>query len=199
VWVVACGLAWVSGAGADVWVSNARGNNLVQLDNEGAVVRSLAVCQRPRHMVFSPDRKTLLVACSDANQIARVDVQTWTLADTLATRPGPDGLALSPDGATAYVSVQDDSYWGLHACAIARDGTAVCWGNNEVGQSSVPFPSPWLAMSAGYGFSCGVAALSRPKPLAANLSVIKPIAGWLRGTSGIRRANSGPSSRARLR
>ena len=103
VWVVACGLACVSGAGADVWISNARGNNLVQLDGEGAVVRSLAVCQRPRHMVFSPDRKNLLVACSDANQIARVDVQTWTLADTLATRPGPDGLALSPDGATAYV------------------------------------------------------------------------------------------------
>lgn len=42
----------------------------------------------------------------------------------------------------------------------------------------------------------GVAALSSPRPLAAKLSVIKPIAGWLRGTSGIRRANSGPSSRA---
>ena len=42
----------------------------------------------------------------------------------------------------------------------------------------------------------GVAALSRPRPLAAKFSVIRPMAGWLRGTSGIRRANSGPSSRA---
>ncbi len=43
----------------------------------------------------------------------------------------------------------------------------------------------------------GVAALSRPMPLAAKLSVIRPIAGCPAGTSGIRRRNSGPSRRAR--
>jgi len=41
----------------------------------------------------------------------------------------------------------------------------------------------------------GVAALSRPRPLAAKFSVISPSAGCPRGTSGINRANSGPSAR----
>ncbi|MNS74511.1 hypothetical protein D3C72_1079890 [compost metagenome] len=62
-----------------------------------------------------------------------------------------------------------------------------------------------LAVS-GVGFSdcssrmarrpIGVAALSSPRPLAAKFRVIRPIAGWLRGTSGIKRANSGPNRRA---
>ena len=38
----------------------------------------------------------------------------------------------------------------------------------------------------------GVAALSRPRPLAAKFSVIRPSAGWPRGTSGMSLANSGP-------
>ncbi len=43
----------------------------------------------------------------------------------------------------------------------------------------------------------GVAALSRPRPLAAKFRVIRPIAGCPGGTSGISRRNSGPSSTAR--
>ncbi len=42
----------------------------------------------------------------------------------------------------------------------------------------------------------GVAALSRPSAFAAKLSVMRPIAGCPSGTSGIRRRNNGPSSRA---
>jgi hypothetical protein len=43
----------------------------------------------------------------------------------------------------------------------------------------------------------GVAALSSPSALAAKFSVIRPRAGWPRGTPGISRANSGASQRAR--
>jgi len=43
----------------------------------------------------------------------------------------------------------------------------------------------------------GVAALSRPRPLAAKFSVIKPSAGCPAGTSGINRRNSGASTRPR--
>ncbi|MNE30144.1 hypothetical protein D3C80_1236450 [compost metagenome] len=42
----------------------------------------------------------------------------------------------------------------------------------------------------------GVAALSRPRPLAAKLRVIRPRAGWPGGTSGISRANNGPRTLA---
>ncbi|MNV78011.1 hypothetical protein D3C71_1714790 [compost metagenome] len=42
----------------------------------------------------------------------------------------------------------------------------------------------------------GVAALSRPSALAAKFSVIRPSAGWPRGTSGISLLNSGPSAQA---
>jgi len=109
VWLVACGLAWVGGAWADVWVSNARDNSVVQLDAEGNFVRRLAVCQRPRHMVWLNPGKALLVACSDSHQLALIDVDRWALTDVVPTQPGPDGFAVSPDGTTAYVSVQDDS------------------------------------------------------------------------------------------
>ena len=60
-----------------------------------------------------------------------------------------------------------------------------------------------LVAVSGLGFSScsarmalrpmGVAALSRPKALAAKFSVIRPRAGWPRGTSGINRANRGDS------
>ena len=63
-----------------------------------------------------------------------------------------------------------------------------------------------LVAVSGRGFSScsarmafrpmGVAALSSPRPLAAKFSVIRPSAGWPRGTSGISLANSGPSTRA---
>src|SRR5690606_40267332 len=43
----------------------------------------------------------------------------------------------------------------------------------------------------------GVAALSKPKPLAAKFKVIKPSAGCPRGTSGISLANNGPSNLAK--
>ena len=42
----------------------------------------------------------------------------------------------------------------------------------------------------------GVAALSNPSTLAAKFKVIRPMAGWPCGTSGISRRNSGPSARA---
>ncbi|MGY4661251.1 hypothetical protein ACVWZ9_002045 [Pseudomonas chlororaphis] len=42
----------------------------------------------------------------------------------------------------------------------------------------------------------GVAALSSPRPLAAKFRVIRPMAGWPGGTSGIRRLNSGPRALA---
>ena len=41
----------------------------------------------------------------------------------------------------------------------------------------------------------GVAALSRPRIFAAKFMLISPIAGWPRGTSGIKRQNSGSSTR----
>src|SRR5699024_8559932 len=43
----------------------------------------------------------------------------------------------------------------------------------------------------------GVAALSRPRPLAAKFKVINPKAGWPWGTPGIRRPRIGLSNRAR--
>ena len=64
-----------------------------------------------------------------------------------------------------------------------------------------------LVAVSGCGFSScsarmafrpmGVAALSSPSALAAKFSVIRPRAGWPRGTPGMSRVNSGASQRAR--
>ena len=43
-----------------------------------------------------------------------------------------------------------------HACALAVDGFAHCWGQNEWGQASSPRHTRFISVAAGSGHSCGV-------------------------------------------
>jgi hypothetical protein len=62
------------------------------------------------------------------------------------TNPGTDEMT------DPYRSV---SAGGVHSCVAASDGTPVCWGNNEQGQST-PIGGPFASISAGDRHSCGV-------------------------------------------
>ena len=58
----------------------------------------------PVDVVASPDGQSLFVLNADAAQVAVVGVADGAVARTIALPPGPTGLALSPDGATLYVT-----------------------------------------------------------------------------------------------
>ena len=75
------------------------------LDTLGAESRDKACGFCLRGSVFTPDSKTLLVARMGGGGIAGFDVATHRyLGTVLGMKPTPRHLALSPDGATLYVS-----------------------------------------------------------------------------------------------
>ena len=53
------------------------------------------------------------------------------------------------------VYVLFDASGGYHACGLRADGTIVCWGSNNHGQTDAP-DGFFSAVSAGNYFSCGL-------------------------------------------
>ncbi|MCY4113319.1 MAG: PQQ-dependent sugar dehydrogenase [Chloroflexi bacterium] len=43
-----------------------------------------------------------------------------------------------------------------HACAVRSDGSAVCWGSNDLGQLDLPSGVKFRAIASGWRFSCGI-------------------------------------------
>ena len=58
----------------------------------------------PSALVVSPDAKTLYVACTDARQVAWVELPGGTVARRITVPAEPTGLALSPDGTKLIVT-----------------------------------------------------------------------------------------------
>ena len=51
---------------------------------------------------------------------------------------------------------------GLHSCALESDGTPVCWGNDEKGQSSPPADTTLTSITTGGSYTCGLKADGSP-------------------------------------
>ena len=113
-------LAHALPARADVFVSSEKDNSILQLDADGKVIRSMAVCKRPRHLAWAQDGKQIMAACGDADQIGVVDVATGKQVDAIPTGESPEIFALSPDGKTAYTSIEDDSMLGAYDVASKK-------------------------------------------------------------------------------
>lgn len=60
----------------------------------------------PEDVIGSKDGKSLYVALLDAKQIARIELSSGKVVQTLEMPAEPTGLAISPDGATLYVTCQ---------------------------------------------------------------------------------------------
>ncbi len=92
----------------------------------------------PTALVASKDEKTLWVAGTDAQRIARVDVATGKVIQQIAVPAEPTGLVLSPDGKTLYVT-----------CAAPR--STVCVIETTSGRLTASIPAGHTAMAPAIG------------------------------------------------
>lgn len=70
--------------------------------------------------VLSPDRKRLYVSLPDANQVAVVDAVSWQVLAKIAVGPRPTRVALQPDGARLWVTLEGDPQAGAAAIDTSR-------------------------------------------------------------------------------
>jgi YVTN family beta-propeller protein len=105
--------AWGAGTGY-LFVSSEKDNSVLVLDGSSyAVVKEIATAARPRHLGFSPDRRTIYAACGDGDAIDLIDVASLELVDRISGIDDPEAFDLSPDGRTLYVSLEDDAALGI--------------------------------------------------------------------------------------
>jgi PQQ-dependent catabolism-associated beta-propeller protein len=92
-----------------VYVSSEKDNKLQVFDVRGEHVGTIDVCKRPRHMMFTPDRRRILVSCGDSNRLGIVDMAGAKMVDTLALGESPEIFDLGPGGDKVYVSIEDEN------------------------------------------------------------------------------------------
>jgi YVTN family beta-propeller protein len=70
------------------------------------VVRAVPVNAQPWHPTFTHDGRYVYIGNQEANTITVIDTRSWTVAKVLEGNgiAQPHGTAVSPDGATVYVS-----------------------------------------------------------------------------------------------
>jgi DNA-binding beta-propeller fold protein YncE len=128
-----------------VWSVNPDADSIAEIDADTLQrVREIAVCDDPRTLARSAQGE-LWVACHDADAVAVVNEASGAVVATLSTGYGsaPHGIAMSPDGQSAYVSLfgagtlrrystatrtqnaQLTLGPGPRAIAVAADGTRV--------------------------------------------------------------------------
>jgi len=92
-----------------LFVTNEKSNSLTVIDSRtGKVETTLEIGDRPRGVGLSPDQKTLYVALSEENSIAKVDVATLEVLGKLAAGDDPETFDVHPNG-NLYLSNEDDA------------------------------------------------------------------------------------------
>ncbi len=113
-----------------VWSVNPDADTLAEINADTlAVVREIAVCDDPRTVARSAQGE-LWVSCFDADSIAIVNETTGALVTTLATGYGsaPHGIAMSPDGQSAYVSLHGAGTLRRYATATRTQNAQLTLG-----------------------------------------------------------------------
>jgi DNA-binding beta-propeller fold protein YncE len=126
-----------------VFAVNPDADTLAEVDADTlAVVREITVCDDPRGVARSAQGE-LWVTCFDADAIAIVNATTGAVTQTLPTGYGsaPHGVAMSPDGETAYVSLHG-------AGALRRYATAT---RTQTAQLALGPGPRAIAVSADHG------------------------------------------------
>ena len=80
----------------------------------------LKACKCPRHLVLSPDEKTLYISCLFLSELQALDLETETIVHKATLGASPKSIAISADGRYVYsadygttrsVSVVDTTDW----------------------------------------------------------------------------------------
>ena len=89
------------------------------------VVRTIAVNAQPWHPTFTHDGRYVYIGNQEASTITVIDTRSWTVAKVLEGNgiAQPHGTAVSPDGATVYVSNKNlrGEYSGAGGTVVAID------------------------------------------------------------------------------
>src|SRR6185437_12197235 len=88
---------------AVAWAQNRFGNSVVPVDLvTGVVGDAIVVGQGPRDAILHGGK--LYVCDRDTSQISVVDTAAQRIVATIETGQSPNGIALAPDGNTAWIA-----------------------------------------------------------------------------------------------
>jgi YVTN family beta-propeller protein len=73
----------------------------------------LAVCKIPRHLVLSPDEKTLYISCYHDSEIDALDVETEVVTHRIPVGTNPKSLEVTRDGRFVYSADYGEEAHGL--------------------------------------------------------------------------------------
>lgn len=100
--------AWAQASGT-VYVSSEKDNKIYVFNGKGERTADIATCERPRHMMFSLDKKTLYVCCGNSNELGLIDVATNKLKGRMALGDSPEIFDFKRDQSVIYVSIEDEN------------------------------------------------------------------------------------------
>lgn len=105
--------AWSAGTG-HLFVSSEKDNSVLVLDGSSyQVIKEISTAERPRHLMFNPERTRVFAACGDGDAIDIIDVEKLELVDRIAEVEDPELFDFSTDGNTLYISLEDDAALGI--------------------------------------------------------------------------------------
>ena len=106
--------------GRTVYVSGDGSSSLNVIDTAtDKVVKTIDVGKAPNGIALTPDNRLLLVAVYDDNRVAFIDTATQTVVAAIPV-PKPHTIAISPDGKSAYVTVQEPGHFALALIDLDR-------------------------------------------------------------------------------
>lgn len=125
-------------AAGSVYVSSEKDNKVYVFNAAGERQGAIDVCKRPRHMMFSPDKKSIYVCCGDSNALGVVDVASGKMTGTVKLGDSPEIFDLSPDGKTVYVSLEDENVMAAYDLASKKPLFQVKTGGEPEGVLVMP-------------------------------------------------------------
>lgn len=121
-----------------VYVSSEKDNAIYVFNADGDRQAKIEVCDRPRDMAFSADKKQIMVVCGDSNALGIVDMATGRLTGSVPLGDSPEMFGLSPDGKLAYVSIEDESVMAAYDLATQKPVFEVKTGGEPEGVLITP-------------------------------------------------------------
>lgn len=92
-----------------VYVSSEKDNKVYVFNSKGDRTAEIAACERPRHMLFSLDKKTLYVCCGNSNELGVIDVASNKLKGRVPLGDSPEIFDFKSDQSVVYVSIEEEN------------------------------------------------------------------------------------------